>query len=268
MKLRTVIAVIVLSFQGCIVNCQTFCKRNTTSEWQMQPKVHMVKWSLTQNICSDFYTDCWNVDSDQQTNAIENVALHYPQICPLQLQLGDTLFITSEPSFQPRGMNLANVSLEEFLQCPRETEIPQKQLVFDCRLSGMHQMDPKWLGIGTHYFAEVPTQGPLLCKLGLRLNITVKPHLCQRSPSAPFCSGRGKCLSHIWDEVFACRCHQPFSGQFCQEYDVCVRKPCYNNASCIGQSKQGEHDSESYKCICPPLFAGRYNCILEWRTIS
>ncbi|XP_066478800.1 protein eyes shut homolog [Tiliqua scincoides] len=229
-----------------------------TSEWRMQPTVHAVRWSLTQNICSKFYAECWNFGANHERNITEHLALSKPQICPLQLQLGDALFISSEPSFQTNGMNLANASLEEFLQCPQK-EVPQKQLIFGCRLSGTHQIDPQWLGIGTHYFAEVPKQGPVLCPLGLRMNVTVKPHLCQHSPSAPFCSGHGKCLSHAWDEAYYCRCDQSYSGQFCQERDVCSSTPCYNNASCIGKQMKGHHGGDSYECICPPLFSGK-NC--------
>ncbi|XP_034966490.2 protein eyes shut homolog [Zootoca vivipara] len=255
MKLKSIIVVMVYVFQGCIVDGQTVCKRSSTSEWKLQPTVHIVKWSLTQNICSNFYTDCWHID----VNVVEHSALSHPQLCPLQLQLGDALFVSSEPSFQSHGMNLANVSLEEFIRCPQQTDIPQLQMVFGCRLSGMHQIDPQWLGVGTHYFTEVPNRGPLLCNLGLRLNVTVKPHLCQQSRSAPFCSGRGRCLSHIWEEAYNCHCNQLYSGQFCQEFDVCSSKPCYNNASCIRKGEKGELDTESYECICPPLFAGK-NC--------
>ncbi|XP_060608810.2 protein eyes shut homolog isoform X3 [Anolis sagrei] len=260
MKLKSAIVVIVLYLQSSLVDGQTICKRYPMiSEWQTQPRVHTVKWSLTQDICSNFYTDCWSFDSDHAGNVIENMFLNNPQICPLQIQLGDAVFISSEPSFQSHGMNLANVTMEEFLFCPRQADVPQTQLIFGCRLSGMHQIDPKWLGTGTHYFAEVSAQGPRLCPLGLRMNVTVKPHLCQQSPSAPFCSGRGKCLSQIWDETYNCYCKQSYSGQFCQEFDVCSSKPCYNNASCIGKEKKGEHGEDSYECICPPLFAGK-NC--------
>ncbi|XP_044277379.1 protein eyes shut homolog [Varanus komodoensis] len=245
--------------QGFLVDGQTLCKRYVTSEWQMQPTVHVVKWSLTQNICSNFYTDCWNIDSERARNDGEHTALNNPQICPLQLQLGDTVFISSEPSFQSHGMNLANVSLEEFLRCPQQKDILPKQLLFDCRLSGMHQIDPRWLAAGTHYFAEIPDRGPFLCHLGLRLNITVKPHLCQQSASAPFCSGHGRCVSHLWDATYTCHCNQPYSGHFCQEFDMCSTKPCDNNASCIDKREKGETAGDSYECICSPLFSGK-NC--------
>ncbi|XP_061482051.1 protein eyes shut homolog [Rhineura floridana] len=254
MKLKSIIVLLVHVLQGCIVDGQTLCKRSSTSEWKMQPTVHVVKWSLTQNICSNFYKECWNIDADHEMNATENSALSNPQLCPLQLQVGDMLFVSSEPSFQSHGMNLANVSSEEFNRCPQQTDIPQMQFIFGCRLSGMHQIDPQWLGIGTHYFAE-----PFLCNLGLRLNVTVKPHLCQQSPSAPFCSGQGKCLSHVWEEVYWCHCDELYSGQFCQEFDVCSNKPCLNNGSCISKVKKGQRDAESYECICPPSLTGK-NC--------
>uniref|UniRef100_A0A8D0C098 EGF-like domain-containing protein n=1 Tax=Salvator merianae TaxID=96440 RepID=A0A8D0C098_SALMN len=258
MKPKSVIFVIIHVLQGCIVDGQTICKRHWTAEWKTQPTVHVVKWSLTQNICSSYYTECWNIDSDNR-NAIESSALSNSQICPLQLQEGDILFISSEPSFQPLGMSLANVSLEGFIKCPQQTEVPQEQLIFGCRLNGMHQIESQWLGTGTHYFIEAVTSGPLLCNLGLRLNVTVKPHICQQSSSASFCSGRGKCLSHIWDDAYHCYCNPPYLGRFCQEFDVCSRKPCYNNASCINKEGQTEQDGESYECICSSQFKGK-NC--------
>lgn len=258
MKLKSAILVIVHFLQGCIVHGQTICKKYSASEWRTQPTVHVVKWSLTQTICFETYSDCWNTDTDLKGNPKEMMIPTHLQLCPLQLQLGDSLFVSSETSFQSYGMNLANVSFEEFMRCPQD--VLQKQLIFGCRLRGMHQIDPKWLGVGTHYFVETPARGPPLCNLGLRLNITVKQQLCQHSPSAPFCSGHGKCLSHIWDEAYHCFCDPPYSGQFCQKPDVCYSKPCYNNASCVDRGGKGDNGRDSYECICPPLFTGKNLC--------
>nr|XP_021381355.1 protein eyes shut homolog [Lonchura striata domestica] len=181
--------------------------------------------------------------------------LSIPQICPLQLQLGDTLFISSEPSFQTYGMNLVNVSKEEFINCPRAGFL-QEQLIFVCQIKGLHQVDPNWLGAGTHYFAELHKRGPLLCNMGLRLNVTVKQQLCQQSPGAPLCSGHGKCLSHVWEKTYNCHCFSQYSGTFCQKFDICSAKPCHNNASCMEKSELSE---DSYECTCPPKFSGK-NC--------
>ncbi|XP_032071054.1 protein eyes shut homolog [Thamnophis elegans] len=242
-----------------MVGGQTFCNRSLVSEWKTQPTVHTVKWSLSQDICSSFFTECWNIDPYHGSSTAGNVPLRLSQICPLQLQLGDLLFVSPEPSFQSYGMNLANVSLEGFIRCPQPRDVHRHQLLFDHGLSGMRQIVPKWLGIGTHYFAEVPIRGPLLCHFGLRLNVTVKPQACQKFPNSTFCSGHGKCLSHIWDGAYHCQCSHPYSGQFCQEIDKCSSKPCHNSGSCISRKSQREDVEDSYECICLASFTGR-NC--------
>ncbi|XP_039211664.1 protein eyes shut homolog isoform X2 [Crotalus tigris] len=259
MKLKPLLVTIACCLlQSSMVGGQTLCNRSLVSEWKAQPTVHTVKWSLSQNICSSFFTECWNIDSYPDSSTADNVPLRLTQICPLQLQLGDLLFVSSEPSFQSHGMNLANVSWEEFIQCPQPRDGHRHQLLFDHGLSRMHQIVPKWLGIGTHYFAEVPIRGPLLCHFGLRLNVTVKPHACQKFSNSTFCSDHGKCLSHIWDEAYHCHCNYPYSGQFCQEIDKCSSKPCYNHGICIRRKSQRKDVEDSHECICPPSFTGPF----------
>ncbi|XP_074845235.1 protein eyes shut homolog [Carettochelys insculpta] len=240
--------------QTYMANGQKICERQKDVEWHAQPKHHIVKWSLMNKICSHFYTDCWNINANDERNISEHQALNVPQICPLQLQLGDSLFISSEDSFQPHGVYLGNISLEEFIRCPTKGFL-QEQLIFHCRSRGMQQVDPQWLGVGTHYFAEVYTKGPLLCNLGLRLNVTVKPQFCQQSSNAPFCSRHGRCLSHVWEEAYKCHCSQQYSGQFCEEFDACSSTPCHNNATCI-DIREGPV-GDSYECACPSQFAGK-----------
>ncbi|XP_010021922.1 PREDICTED: protein eyes shut homolog, partial [Nestor notabilis] len=226
-----------------------------TAEWRVESKPSVIKWTPRENICSDFYTECWNMSKSITGEISEEQNLSIPQICPLQLQLGDSLFISSEPSFQSFGMNLVNVSKEEFVSCPSAGFL-QEQLIFVCQIKGMHQVDPNWLGVGTHYFAELHKRGPLLCNMGLRLNVTVKQQFCQQSPSAPLCSGHGKCLSHVWEKAYNCHCFSQYSGRFCQKFDVCSTKPCHNNASC---TEKTELSGDSYECTCPPKFSGK-NC--------
>lgn len=263
MKLKSFVVTVAFLLQISIVGGQTFCNRSLVSEWKTQPTVHTVKWSLSQDICSSFFTECWNIDSYHGNSTADNMPLRLSQICPLQLQLGDLLFVSSEPSFQSYGMNLANVSLEGFIRCPQPRDVHQHQLLFDHGLNGMHQIVPKWLGVGTHYFAEVPIRGPLLCHFGLRLNVTVKSHTCQKFSNSTFCSGHGKCLSHIWDGAYHCHCSHPYSGQFCQEIDKCSSKPCHNSGICISRKSQREDAEDSYECICPPSFAGKITWISE-----
>ncbi|KAM6086450.1 protein eyes shut homolog [Theristicus caerulescens] len=255
MTTKSAVLMLVCFLQLCVVNGQVICERQMTAEWRVEPKPSVIKWTPRENVCSDFYTECWNMNKSITEEISEEQNLSIPQICPLQLQLGDSLFISSEPSFQSYGMNLVNVSKEEFINCPKAVFL-QEQLIFVCQIRGLHQVDPNWLGVGTHYFAELHKRGPLLCNMGLRVNITVKQQFCQQSPNAPLCSGHGKCLSHVWEKAYNCHCFSRYSGRFCQDFDMCSTKPCHNNASC---TKKSELSGDSYECTCPPKFSGK-NC--------
>ncbi|XP_068009825.1 LOW QUALITY PROTEIN: protein eyes shut homolog [Melanerpes formicivorus] len=233
---------------------QDVCERQTTAEWRLEPSAKVIKWSPGENICSDFYTQCWDMDPSGAGESSEAATLSVPQLCPLQLQLGDSLFISPEPSSQPHGFSLANVSREEFLHCP--TDDLQKQLVIVCQAGGLQQVAPKWLGVGSHYFTELQGRGPSLCPRGLRLNVTVKQQLCQGSPADPLCSGHGRCLSHLWDRDYRCHCSSHYSGRFCQSFDVCSTNPCRNKGSCTARP---ELPGGAYECRCPPMFSGQ-NC--------
>ncbi|XP_009862880.1 PREDICTED: protein eyes shut homolog [Apaloderma vittatum] len=255
MTTKSTVGMLVCFLQLCVVSGQVICERQMTAEWRVGPKPSIIKWTPRENICSDFYTECWNMNKSITGENSEEQNLNIPQICPLQLQLGDSLFISSEPSFQSYGMNLVNVSKEEFINCPKAGFL-QEQFIFVCQIRGLHQVDPDWLGVGIHYFAELHKRGPPLCSMGLRLNVTVKQQFCQQSPNAPLCSGHGKCLSHVWEKAYTCHCFSQYSGRFCQKFDMCSTKPCHNNASCTEKS---ELSGDSYECTCPSKFSGK-NC--------
>uniref|UniRef100_A0A7M4F235 EGF-like domain-containing protein n=1 Tax=Crocodylus porosus TaxID=8502 RepID=A0A7M4F235_CROPO len=256
MTIKSNIIMMGFFFQAYIASGQRICKRQMTVEWRTEPKSIIVNWTLSRNICSNFYSECWNINISMDKNILEHQGLNVPQICPLQLQLGDSLFISSEPSFQSYGMNLVNVSMEEFVCCS-QTGFLHDQLIFGSRLTGIHRVDTQWLSVGTHFFVEATAKGPLLCSMGLRLNITVKQQFCQESPTLPLCSGHGRCLSHMWQEAYNCHCAPQYFGRFCQEFDMCSTKPCYNNGSC---TRKGEGLIwDSYECTCPPQFSGK-NC--------
>ncbi|XP_070370729.1 protein eyes shut homolog [Equus asinus] len=251
---KSVMLLSLVVLHSTVINGKMTCKWQLVEEWHTQPSSYVVNWTLSENICTDFYGDCWFGDVNTKMSPLGNQVV--PQICPLQIQLGDILVISSEPSLQSPEINLMNVSEASFIDCVQNATT-EDQLLFGCKLKGMHTVNSQWLSVGTHYFITVMANGPSLCQLGLRLNVTVKEQFCQEPLHSEFCSGHGKCLSEVWSKVYSCHCQPPFSGKYCQEVDACSHKPCENNGSCI--NKRGKWNKQGYECICHPPFTG-INC--------
>nr|KAF6462258.1 hypothetical protein HJG59_011296 [Molossus molossus] len=248
---KSVMLLSLLILHSIFTNGKATCKWRLVEEWHTQPSSYVVNWTLTENICVDLYGDCWVEDINIEMSTSGKQAV--PQICPLQIQLGDILLISSEPSLHSPEMNLMNVSEASFIDC-LQNATTEEQLLFGCKLRGLHTVNPQWLTVGTHYFITVMASGPLLCQLGLRLNVTVKEQFCQEHLNSEYCSGHGKCLTEIWSKTYNCHCEPPFSGKYCQELDACFYIPCKNNGSCINKWNE-----QGYECICPPPFTG-INC--------
>ena len=249
---KSVMLLSLLVLHSMYMNGKTICKWQLVNEWHTRPSSYVVNWTLTENICMDVYEDCWFEDINTKMSTSGNQSL--PQICPLQIQFGDILVISSEPSLQSPEINLMNVSEASFIDCLQNTTT-EEQLLFGCKLKGMHTVHSKWLSVGTHYFITVMPSGSSLCQLGLRLNVTVKEQFCQEYLSSEYCSGHGKCLTEIWSKTYHCHCEPPFSGTYCQELDACSYKPCQNNGSCINKSEK--RNKQGYECICHPPFTGK-----------
>ncbi|XP_039709108.1 protein eyes shut homolog [Pteropus medius] len=249
---KSIMILNLVVLHSMFINGKTTCK--LVEEWHTQPSSYVVNWTLTENICMNVYGNCWFGDVNIKMSTSGNQAV--PQICPLQIQLGDILIISSEPSLQSPEINLMNVSEASFLDC-LQNFTTEDQLLFGCKLKGMHTINSQWLSVGTHYFITVKASGPSLCHLGLRLNVTVKEQFCQENLSSQFCSGHGKCLTEVWSKTYNCHCEPPFSGKYCQELDVCSYKPCQNYSSCI--NKREIWNKQGYECICHPPFTG-INC--------
>ncbi|TNN67237.1 Fibropellin-1 [Liparis tanakae] len=94
-----------------------------------------------------------------------------------------------------------------------------------------------------------------LCKLGLRLIVSVKRQLCQGSPLLRLCSGSGVCQTGLWDDAYRCQCHHHYSGRFCEKADGCLDNPCGNQGVCLSNGST-DPNLRTYKCLCPPHFTG------------
>ncbi|XP_005883063.1 PREDICTED: protein eyes shut homolog [Myotis brandtii] len=244
---KSIMLLSLLALHCMFINGKTTCKWQLVEEWHAQPSSYVVNWTVTGNICMDAYGDCWFEDINTKMSTSGNLAV--PQICPLKIQLGDNLVISSEPSLHSPELNLMNVSEASFIDYLQNTTA-EEQLLFGCKLKGMHTVNSQWLTVGTHYFITVMASGPSLCQLGLRLNVTVKEQFCQEYLNSEYCSGHGKCLTEIWSKTYNCHCETPFSGKYCQEVDACSYKPCKNNGSCI--NKREKWNEQGYECLCPP----------------
>ncbi|KAM5326220.1 protein eyes shut homolog [Glossophaga mutica] len=251
---KSVMFLSLLVLHSMYTNGKSTCRWQLVKEWHTWPSSYVVNWTLSENICMDVYGDCWFEDINTEMRTSGNQSL--PQICPLKIQFGDILVILTEPSLQSPEINLMNVSEASFIDCLQNTTT-EEQLLFGCKLKGMHTVNSKWLSVGMHYFITVTASSSSLCQLGLRLNVTVKEQFCQEYLSSAYCSEHGKCLTEIWSKTYNCHCEPPFSGKYCQELDACSYKPWENNGSCINKSEK--RNKQGYECIRHPPFTGR-NC--------
>lgn len=77
--------------------------------------MYVVNWILKEDICLNFYGNCWLGNINTKVNNSGNQFVS--QICPLQIQIGDFLVISSEPSLQyPEIMNISEASFTDCLQ--------------------------------------------------------------------------------------------------------------------------------------------------------
>uniref|UniRef100_A0A8C7KHL4 EGF-like domain-containing protein n=1 Tax=Oncorhynchus kisutch TaxID=8019 RepID=A0A8C7KHL4_ONCKI len=223
-----IIAVIISYFlNGCIVvHSQTVCNRLANLEWHLQPQT-------TQK--SDV-PPTWNL----------------PQICPLEVQFGVKLFVSIDATLDLYGIRILNVSKEDFESCSTAPQSQDQFLCSDDVMNASRQVQPKWLLPGLHYFIASHEGNSQLCKLGLRLNVSVKEQQCQSSPLVRLCSGNGICRTSFWEDgAYRCQCRQHYSGKFCEKFDACLENPCENEGVCVNQQY-------NYTCRCELGFQGTY----------
>lgn len=234
-----------------MIRCQTVCNRQASTEWHLKQHSVQTNWTLMGNICSNV-SECWDFQGGEESPARP---FNFPQICPLELQHGDKLLMSADETLKSYGVRILNVSEDDFESCSVNGQIKDRSL-FPHDINGAEQVEAKWLVPGRHYFIAVHEGDPQLCRLGLRLNVSVKVQLCQASPLLRLCSGNGVCQTSLWDGAYHCRCHHHYSGRFCEKSDACLDNPCENKGVCLSNGST-DPNHRTYKCLCPPLYTGK-----------
>uniref|UniRef100_A0A8C5HG05 Protein eyes shut homolog n=1 Tax=Gouania willdenowi TaxID=441366 RepID=A0A8C5HG05_GOUWI len=249
-SLLYLIAVLVTT---SVIYCQTICNRQASLEWHLKKHTVQINWTLIGNICRNTL-ECWG---SQVGHPPSEQPFNLPQICPLQLQHGDQLLMSADEALRSYGIRLLKVSQHSFESC--STNLPiNEQFVFPHNLNEKEQVEAKWLVPGHHYFIAVHDGDMQLCRLGLRLNVSVKAQLCQGSPLLRLCSGNGFCRTNLWENAYHCQCQHDYSGRFCGRFDPCLNNPCQNKGVCMSNGSM-DPSNRAYKCLCPPHYTGM-NC--------
>ncbi|MCI4394947.1 hypothetical protein PGIGA_G00174730 [Pangasianodon gigas] len=249
-----VLKLLVLLFSHFIVSSQLICHRPRYHDWHPQPRNITLRLSVMENTCKNV-NHCWNgiLESAQEYWMDQSYA--FPQLCPVEVQLGDALFAFTDPILEQYGINLINVSKEDFDSC--FTEQVENQNLFASCMNGSMQVASKWLPPGIHYFTATHKGSSHLCQLGLRFSVLVKEQHCQSSPHLRLCSGKGVCRAKIGQFAYGCQCHKPYSEPYCEALDMCSEGPCLNGAICIS-IHSAQPSQASYQCLCPSVFTGKY----------
>uniref|UniRef100_A0AAQ5Z5T4 Protein eyes shut homolog n=1 Tax=Amphiprion ocellaris TaxID=80972 RepID=A0AAQ5Z5T4_AMPOC len=234
-----------------MIDCQTVCSRQASLEWHLKKRSIQMNWTLKGNICRSV-SECWNSQGIEESSG---QPFNFPQICPVQLQHGDKLLMSADETLKPYGIKLLNVSKDNFESCSTNV---QDQFLFPHNINESEPVEAKWLAPGHHYFIALHEGDTQLCKLGLRLNVSVKTQLCQGSPLLRLCSGNGACQTGLWEGAYHCQCHHHYSGRFCEKFDACLDNPCENKGVCLSNGST-DPNYRTYKCLCPPHFTG-VNC--------
>ncbi|XP_065815558.1 protein eyes shut homolog [Labrus bergylta] len=233
-----------------MIHCQTGCDREASLKWHLQQHTIQMNWTLVGNICGSV-SECQGAEESTVHS------FNFPQMCPLQLQHGDKLLMSADDTLKTYGVQLLNVSRENFESCSAKGDV-KDQLLFPHDLKESEQVGAKWLVPGRHYFIALHGGDVQLCRLGLRLNVSVKTQLCQASPLLRLCSGSGDCQTSLWEGAYHCRCRHHYSGRFCEKSDACLDNPCENKGVCLSNGST-DPTHRTYKCLCPPHFTG-VNC--------
>ncbi len=178
---------------------------------------HVVEWRI-ERVCSS-NQECYGFMED-------GLMALMVQLCPIQIQFGDTVTLSPPPAGSPYSMKAANVSYEHWLRCPPRN-YPTDQRLYDKNSTGLpYEIPGRFLHPGTTYIAELENGPFSRCFYGLRVVVQIKDMDCPLGingtaffnssmlpDSAVPCSGRGVCGSTLLDDNYHCICRQPYTGK-------------------------------------------------------
>ncbi|XP_042872632.1 delta and Notch-like epidermal growth factor-related receptor [Penaeus japonicus] len=116
--------------------------------------------------------------------------------------------------------------------------------------SGVVTVDSRFLQAGTNYFIGRSSWSSTEC---FKLQVMVRSAECGEGQ---ICSGKGACFTNASMEHYQCRCCETYTGSHCEELDACESNPCLNSGICV--DIQEGHDGDTFQCLCPYGYRGRY----------
>ena len=235
--------------------------KDTVTRWRETSSNITIDWRIDR-VCST-HTECFG---HQPNGDVEE----HVQLCPVQVQVGDQVYIRPAPTGSPYSTRPVNVSLDEWIYCPNR-DYPTDQQIFTVNSTETIAVPQHFLRPGVVYIAEGPNGAFSNCRYGLRVAVTVKPRNCTThdhivdaaDDTAVLCSGRGTCGATLQQPKYMCMCDTSYRGRYCEEYDACVVGPCRNKGTC--------HDviegvtGRNYTCDCTAGFIGNYIFVLSSR---
>ncbi|XP_045121720.1 uncharacterized protein LOC123510534 isoform X2 [Portunus trituberculatus] len=115
---------------------------------------------------------------------------------------------------------------------------------------GVITVTPRLLQVGSNYFIGRSSWSSTEC---FKLQVTVRSAECGEGS---LCSGKGACYTKRDMEHFECQCCDGYIGSHCEEMDACSGGPCLNAGICV--DIQEGHDGDTFQCLCPYGFRGRF----------
>ncbi|XP_064638797.1 delta and Notch-like epidermal growth factor-related receptor [Lineus longissimus] len=235
-----------------------------------------IEWGYGKMTCNTA-TSCFHLNVSKEI-------LMVPQIMPVVVQQGTKISFMVSPSMSVGfSMTPYMVTEEGFRECSFSKGRPLVETdVTSIEIEDYH------LSVGQNYFIAKTNDSLFQCRLGLRLNVTVKPNHCSPSDIVDNCNNRGHCVTQLHDKTYTCSCCPGARGRYCEDTDACYSAPCLNGATCTNNGTDyscscilgytGDHCEEklenlcdlnpcknqgtcigndtSYICKCPPGFQG------------